>query len=94
MVFIAFYSQNSGFFDRILKNEDLGTLKYAQKQFLENCFCAIAFLRLYFLTKEEKYRQTAEKTLLYFADSYLNYGYFAAVYAMGVEMLLNEDTKP
>ena len=89
-----FYDDKShGFFDRIKKEDDLGTLKYKEKQFLENSFAAIIFLRLYFLTKEEKYKDAAEKTLLHFANSYLNYGYFAALYAIAADMLLNEELK-
>jgi uncharacterized protein YyaL (SSP411 family) len=85
-----FYDKKDyGFFDRILKEEDLGILKQRDKQFLENSFCAIVFLRLYFLTKEEVYKEIAENTLLYFADAYLNYGHFAAIYATAVGMLLN-----
>ena len=82
-------NENHGFFDRLLKEEDLGTLKHRDKQFLENSFSAIVFLRLYLLTKEEKYKQAAENTLLYFADSYLNFGYFAAMYATAVDMIIN-----
>ena len=82
-------NKNYGFFDRMLKEEDLGTLKHKDKQFLENSFCAIVFLRLYFLTREEKYKQAAENTLLYFADSYLNFGYFAGMYAIAVDMIIN-----
>jgi uncharacterized protein YyaL (SSP411 family) len=81
-IFKNFYdAKNGGFFDRILKEENLGLLKYKQKQFLENCFCSILFLRMYFLTKKEQYKEAAEKTALYFSDSYLNFGYFAALYA-------------
>ena len=42
---------------------------------------------------DEKYKQAAENTLLYFADSYLNFGYFAAIYAIAVDMLLNGEIK-
>ena len=84
---------NGGFFDRLLKEGDLGSLAQRNKQFLENSFCAITFLRLYFLTKEDKYMQASEKTLLYFADRYLNFGYFAAMYALAIDMLLNKDIK-
>ena len=70
-------------------DEDFGALKFKEKQFLENCFSSIVFLRLYYLTKEEKYKQAGEKTLLYFANSYLNFGYFAANYAVAVDILLN-----
>ena len=80
-----------GFFDRINKNEDIGTLRHRGKQFLENSFCAIVFLRVYSLFKEEKYKQASENTLLYFADKYLNFGYFAAMYAIAIDMLLNKD---
>lgn len=87
-----FYDEkNGGFFDRIPKEEDLGTLKHRDKQFLENSFSAIVFLRLYFLTKEGRYKQSAENTLLYFADNYLNFGYFAAMYAIAADMLLNKE---
>ena len=89
-----FYDEKfGGFFDGIPKENDLGTLKHRNKQFLENSFSAIVYLRLYFLTKEERYRQAAEKTLLHFADSYLNFGYFAAMYAVAVGMLLSGEIK-
>ncbi|MBI2654040.1 thioredoxin domain-containing protein [Candidatus Woesearchaeota archaeon] len=85
--------KNGGFFDRVLKEEDLGTLKFKDKQFLENSFCSIVFLRLYYLIKENPCKEAAEKTLLYFADTYLNFGYFAAMYAIAVDMLLNGEIK-
>jgi len=83
--------KSHGFFDRILKEEDFGILRHRDNQFLENSFCAIVFLRLHFLTKSEDYKQAAENTLLNFANSYLNYGYFAAAYAIAIDML---HTKP
>jgi len=86
-------NKNPGFFDRLPKEDDLGTLKHRSKQFLENSFSAIVFLRLYFLTKNGKYRQSAESTLLNFADSYLNFGYFSAMYAVAAGMLLNGEIK-
>lgn len=87
-----FYDEkNGGFFDRTLKDDDFGTLRYRDRQFLENSLCATVFLRLYFLTKEEMYKQVAENTLLYFANNYLNFGYFAAMYAVAVGMLLNKE---
>lgn len=85
--------RNYGFFDRMLKGDDFGTLSQRDKQFLENSFCAIVFLRLYFLTKIEKYKEAAEKTLIYFADSYLNFSYFASMYGIAVYMLLNNEIK-
>ena len=89
-----FYDEKSyGFFDRIVKEEDLGALKHKDKQFLENSFCSIVFLRLYFLLKNDQYRDAAEKTIMYFSDSYLNYSYFASMYAIAVDMLLNGEIK-
>ena len=93
-ILINFYDKNNyGFFDRVVKDGDFGRLKQRDKQFLENSFSAMIFLRLYFLAKDDKYKQVAENTLLYFADSYLNFGYFAAMYAVAVDMLLNKEIK-
>lgn len=78
-----------GFFDRILKDWDLGTLKRRNKHFLENSFSSIVFLRLYSLLKKDMHKEAAENTLKYFSDSYLNFGYFAAMYAVAVDMLLH-----
>lgn len=86
-------NKNHGFFDRISKEGDLGILKHKDKQFLENCFAAVVFLRLNLISKNESYKNAAEKALLYFADSYLNYGYFAAIYAIAVDRLLDGNTK-
>ncbi len=85
--------KSGGFFDKMSKEGDFGVLKHKEKQFLENSFAAIVFLRLYFLTDEQKYRKAAEKTLLYFFGSYLNFGYFASMYAIAVDMLVNGPIK-
>ncbi len=90
----SFYDGKSGaFFDRIIDNMEIGMLQYPEKSFLENSFCAIVFLRLYFLTKQGKYKDAAEKTLEYFGESYLKYGYFASNYAIAADMLLNDEIK-
>lgn len=89
-----FYDEtSSGFFDKVIKEEDLGELKQRDKHFLDNSFSAIVFLRVYFLTKEEKYKEAAKKTLLHFSNSCFNFGYFAAMYAMAVGMLLEDVIK-
>ena len=82
-------NETGGFFDKVSNDEDLGALKRRDKQFMENSFCANVFLRLYFLTKEMKYMEAAENTLVHFSDSYLNFGYFAAMYAAAVDMLVS-----
>ncbi|MEK6983966.1 MAG: DUF255 domain-containing protein [Nanoarchaeota archaeon] len=90
----SFYdSKKYGFFDKVLDKDDLGKLKHQEKSFLENTFCAIVFLKLYFLLKEEEYKKVAEKTLLFFSDNYSNFGYFASAYAIAVDMLLNNEMK-
>jgi uncharacterized protein YyaL (SSP411 family) len=86
-----FYDDRTGgFFDRVSEDGDLGALKRRDKQFMENSFCANVFLRMYFLTDDIGYKEVAENTLLYFSGSYLNFGYFAAMYAAAVDMLLNQ----
>lgn len=82
--------ETGGFFDRLPKDEDFGTLKQRTKQFLENSFCSVVFLRLYFLTGDRKYMEAAERTLLHFYGSYPNFGYFSAMYALAAGMLLDE----
>lgn len=90
LILSKFYDEkNHGFFDRVPEQEDLGALKRRDKHFLENSFCAVVLLRMHLLTKEERYRQAAENTLLYFADSCLSFGYFAAMYAIAADMMLN-----
>ncbi len=85
-----FYDEKAGgFYDGIAKEDSLGMLKYKEKQFLENCFSSIVFLRIYFLTGEKMYRNCAEKTLLHFVGDYARFGHFSAVYAMAADMLLN-----
>ncbi|MBI1935229.1 thioredoxin domain-containing protein [Candidatus Woesearchaeota archaeon] len=84
-----FYDETGqGFFDRIVKKDDLGILRQRQKQFLENSFAAMTFLRLYLTLKDQKYNNAAEKTLIYLAESYLNYGYFASMYAIALDIYL------
>ncbi|MBI3027737.1 thioredoxin domain-containing protein [Candidatus Woesearchaeota archaeon] len=86
-------NKNGGFYDKVLKDVDFGALKRRDKRFLENSFCAIVFLRVYFLTKDGRYRESAEKTIAYFFDSYLRHAYFAASYAIAAEMLLDGGIK-
>jgi len=45
------------------------------------------------LTKNKDYKKYAENTLLYFANDYLNFSYFAANYAIAVHMLLENELK-
>ena len=89
-----FYDEKyHGFFDRIPREGDLGELKSRNKHFLENSFCAIVFLRLCFLTKEDKYKKAAEDALIHFAGNYLDYGHFASMYAVAVDMLVSDEIK-
>jgi len=45
------------------------------------------------MAKHDKYKNAAENTIIYLADSYLKFGYFAALYAIAVDMLLNKEIK-
>jgi len=86
-------SKDYGFYDRIQKGEDLGALSRKKKQFLDNSYCAIVFLKAYILTKNPAYKSAAENALANFADKYPDYGCFSAVYGTAAYMLLNEINK-
>jgi uncharacterized protein len=80
-------NENHGFFDRIASIDDFGTLKHRDKQFLDNSFCAVVFLKLSEISKDIKYRDIAKNTILFFSDDYAKYSYFSSAYALAVQKL-------
>ncbi len=72
---------NGGFYDRAIKEDDIGMLKTRLKNFIENSFCALAYLHLHKLSGNADYKAVAESALKCFGNSYFNYGHFGAGYA-------------
>ncbi|MCL4396395.1 MAG: DUF255 domain-containing protein [Chloroflexi bacterium] len=79
----AFWSESSG-------RETLGLLRLPDKSLNENAAMAEALTRLYRLTGDQRFRAAAEKTLAFFANDYVRYGFMAAEYALAVDHFLNE----
>jgi uncharacterized protein YyaL (SSP411 family) len=84
--------KDGGFFDVWDGTPDVGRLRDRQKSVQDNAICAEVFTRLYHLTHEEKYTETARLTLEAFAGNALHMGYFAAGYAKQVDLYLHPPT--
>ncbi len=72
------------------EEEKVGLLRVPDKSMNENAAMADALTRLYRFTGEARYREAAEKALIYFAGDYERYSYMASEYARAVEHLLKE----
>jgi uncharacterized protein YyaL (SSP411 family) len=75
------------------EGEPLGHLRDRQRPLQENTVCAEVFLRLYSLTRNERFKQVAQATLEAFAGSFQAFGPLAADYAKGVDMCLGSLTE-
>ncbi|MGB8643851.1 MAG: hypothetical protein WCF84_01315 [Anaerolineae bacterium] len=65
----------------------LGLLRLPDKPLAENAAMADVLIQLSHLTGEERYRETAEKTLAHFVDVYTRYSFNAAAYALAIHRL-------
>jgi hypothetical protein len=80
---------STAFVDRVDEKGAFGALKLADKPLEENSVAAYSFLKLYHLTGNQKYLDTAKKTLEFFAKKYQGYGIMASGYGLAVELYLN-----
>ena len=98
MVELFFDAVEGGFFDTARRSDakDFGVLSAPRKPFQDsptpagNPVAAIALLRLYAYTSEQKYREKAERTIELLAAVAGQYGLFAATYGIA-GVLLSED---
>ncbi len=81
-----------GYYDRPNAGAALGRLRYRVKPLAENAHAADFLLRLYHLSGDARYNDTARAILIAFAEQYRNYGYFASGYAIAVDHALNYPT--
>lgn len=79
-----------GFFDTVIDPNAPGFLSKQTKPLEENSAAARVLTKLHHLTSDQTYRIHAEDTLKRFADSYLNFGFSSAEYALAVDLFLNE----
>jgi hypothetical protein len=81
-----------GFFDTPVEADAPGFLRQPIKPLDENSVAARALTRAYHLTRNVAYRQMAGEALKCFSNTYLNFGFMAAEYALAVDTFLNEPT--
>ena len=84
--------ESGGFFDTGVEADAPGFLKKPVKPLDENSIAARALVKLHHLTGDSKYLEAAERALKCFVDSYLNYGFMAAEYALAVDTVVNHPT--
>ena len=83
------WDSKGGFYDKPEDTKAFGALKRLDKPLEENSTAADAFLRLYQLTANNTYLETAKKTLDHFASDAKKYGLMASVYGLAVELRLH-----
>jgi uncharacterized protein YyaL (SSP411 family) len=81
-----------GFFDMVVDPNAPGFLGKPAKPLEENSPAARILTKLHHLTGDISYRTQAEDTLKRFADTYINFGFSSAEYALAVDTFLNEPT--
>lgn len=82
-------AEAGGFFDVWDAAPDVGRINERQKALGDNAVCADVFIRLYHLTREQWYREIAQRTLEAFVNVPAHMGYFASSYARQVDTFLN-----
>jgi hypothetical protein len=90
VVYDCFQDPAGGFFDTAVGRQETGRLGERDKSMADNSLVAMACIRLFHLTGEERHRQAAQGALQAFADDFLRYGPYAAIYARALERLQGE----
>jgi len=83
-----FAAPDGGFYDRVAIAEQLGNLAIPDRPIVDNGLFAEALLRLAMITGEQRFHDTAERTLLVYTQTYEKAGSFAATYARAVRRYL------
>ena len=86
-----FAAADGGFHDHAGIEEPLGRLALPDRPIVDNAILAESYLRLAALCAQERYRATAERTLLRYARTFTNAGPFAAAYARAVRRFLSPE---
>ena len=85
-------TKNGGFFDTAIEPNAPGFLSKTTKPLDENSIAGRALMKLFELTDKEEYRRLAADTLKNFTETYSQFGFMAADYALAVDAFLNEPT--
>ena len=89
MMYIFWDEQAGGFFDIPADPHAVGNLKVREVLLIDNVPAIDSLMRLYDITHEGQYRQTAETALRSFTPGYEEYGEAAAGYALSVNRFLH-----
>ncbi|HZY93537.1 MAG TPA: DUF255 domain-containing protein [Candidatus Bathyarchaeia archaeon] len=82
-------SDAGGFYDAPADPESLGQLRARDKPLDENSQMSLGFLRLSWLSGNQKYYEMAEKSLRIFNQDYERYGLMAASYGLALDSLVH-----
>jgi uncharacterized protein YyaL (SSP411 family) len=86
-----FEAADGGFYDHIALEPRVGRLDVPDRPIGDNGIMADSLLRLSALTGEERFRDTAERTLTLFARTYAAAGSFAATYGRALRRYLTPE---
>jgi hypothetical protein len=98
LVLKRFAAEGGGFFDIATPREE-GHLRFQERRIQDSPSCAAnatlasALLRLFHLTGESDYRDSAERLLRYFLEEAKGVSYFAAGYFLGLDFFLRGAAK-
>ena len=81
---------NGGFFDVTSDPQAIGYLRVREKPLPENVAAAQGLLKLYQANGDERYLETAQRTLSAYVEVNRVYGEFAASYALTVDLAINQ----
>lgn len=81
----AFWAVDGGFHDRVSSPDDVGALRYPERQFEQNAAAARALLDLAHITAERTWRGLAERTLSCIGANAVKHGVAAAGFALAID---------
>jgi hypothetical protein len=92
LILAHFAAENGGFYDSACFEQPLGNLVIADRPIGNNGTVADALLRLGALAGDQRYRESAERTLLLYAKTYEQAGSFAATYVRAARRYMAAET--
>lgn len=86
-------AKNGGYYDSVPAPDSPGYMNRLEKPLDENSLASMLLMKLHHATGEEAYHQRAKSTLEALGGQYVKYGYMASLYALAVDLYLNEPTR-
>ena len=89
LVSVFYDKENGGFFDTALDEQAVGYLKLREKPLPDNLLAIEGMLKLYNATLDNAYHHIVDDSLRAYANTYGDYGEYAASYGLLQEQFLN-----